>query len=207
VVPNIVMAADTLRDPALRLGDTLVAVPGERFWLLPGLADATAWTELRGGELVAVLDQLTSRCERVVVQVGSSVEDLAGLGGPDRYGLSRAALARADAVVGVAPATPTGLARFLRWLGDVRLVAVDAPLYVVVTDAPAARDRRAQVLDRLDAYGVDAASVVLTSSEPRLEAAAWNGRLLRRGQFRSAIADLARELDGYQQARNSHGQH
>ena len=205
VVPNIVMAADTLRDPTLGLADTLVPVPGERFWLLPGLADTSAWSELRGADVAAVLGQLAERSHRVVVQVGSSVEDLAGLGGPDRYGASRAALARADALVGVAPASPTGLARFLRWLGDARLVAPDAPVHVVVTDAPPARSRRAQILDRLDVYGVDAASVVLAPPEPRLEEAAWNGRLLRRGAFRSAVAGVAGQL-AVHTGRNGHGQ-
>ena len=205
VVPNIVMAADTLRDPTLALADTLVPVPGERFWLLPGLADAAAWAEVRGPDVGAVLEELARRCRHVVVQVGSSVEDLAGLGGPDRYGVSRAALARADAVVGVAPAAPTGLARFLRWLGDVRLVVGDAPLHVVVTDAPSARSRRAQILDRLQVYGVDAASVVLAPPEPRLEEAAWNGRLVRRGPFRAAVAGVARDIAAHA-GRNGHGQ-
>jgi hypothetical protein len=137
--------------------------------------------------------------------VGASVEDLAGLGGPDRYGVSRAALGRADVLVGVAPATPTGLARFLRWLGDVRLVAAEAPLHVVVTDAPSSRSRRAQILDRLEAYGVGAMSVVLVGPEPRLEDAAWDGRLLRRSPFRSAIAGMGRQLAAYP-TRNGHGE-
>src|SRR5205823_2490117 len=124
---------------------------GERFWLLAGLADATAWAEVRGGDVTAVLDVLAARCGCVVAQVGSSVEDLGGLGGPDRYGMSRGALARADVVVGVAPATPTGLAPTRRATAMANAEPTGAPRALSATEQVVAMVRATMSTRRVSA--------------------------------------------------------
>ena len=190
VLPNLRIAVDAVRDRHHRLTDALLPVPAGEFWVLGGLADPGQWAEVTPAEVAAVVDELANGCEVVVVQAAPVAEDLGGYGGPARFGITRRLLADADRVVGVAVASPTGVAQLAAWLPDVRAAAPHAPVDVVMTRAPEDRFRRAELTERLS-QDLAPASVTLLPADARVERAVWDGTLVRRGPFRRAVADLA----------------
>lgn len=192
VLPNLRIAVDAVRvrDRQHRLTDALLPVPEGRFWVLGGLADPGQWAEVTPAEVVAVVDELAEGCEVVVVQAAPAAEDLGGFGGPDRFGITRRMLGGADRIVGVAPATPTGVAQLSGWMADVRVVAPHVPVDLVLTRAPGDRFRRGELAERLQA-DLAPTSVTLLPKDPRVERAVWDGALVRRGPFRRAMSDLA----------------
>jgi MinD-like ATPase involved in chromosome partitioning or flagellar assembly len=193
VLPNLRIAVDALRSRHHRVGDALMPVPDGGFWVLGGLADPAQWAEVTPGEVAAVVDELAQGCELVVAHAAPVAEDLAGYGGPDRFGITRRLLADADAVVGVAPATPAGVTQLSAWMAEVRLVAPRVPVHVALIRAPADRFRRAELTERLTS-DLEAASVALLPDDARVERALWDGGLVRRGPFRRAVGDLAAAL-------------
>jgi MinD-like ATPase involved in chromosome partitioning or flagellar assembly len=190
VLPNLRIAVDAVRDRHHRLTDALLPVPEGRFWVLGGLADAGQWAEVTPTEVVAVVDELAEGCEVVVIQAAPAAEDLAGYGGPERFGITRRMLAGADRIIGVAPATPAGVAQLSAWMADVRVVAHDVAVDLVLTRAPEDRFRRGELVERLQA-DLAPASVTLLPHDPRVERAVWDGSLVRRGPFRKAVNALA----------------
>lgn len=190
VLPNLRIAVDAVRDRHHRLTDALLPVPAGQFWVLGGLADPGQWAEVTPAEVAAVVDELADGCEVVVVQAAPVAEDLGGYGGPARFGITRRLLADADRVVGVAVASPRGVAQLAAWLPDVRAAAPQAPVDLVMTRAPDDRFRRAELTERLQ-EDLAPASVTLLPADSRVERAVWDGTLVRRGPFRRAVTDLA----------------
>jgi hypothetical protein len=190
VLPNLRIAVDAVRDRHHRLADALLPVPEGRFWVLAGLADPAQWTELGPPEVAAVIDELADGCEVVVAHAAPVAEDLAGFGGPDRFGITRRVLAEADRVVGVGVATPAGIAQLAAWMADVRALAPHCPVDLALARAPEDRFRRAELTERLQA-DLAPASVTLLPADRRAERASWDGALLTRGPLRRAIAELA----------------
>ncbi len=193
VLPNLRIAVDAVRDRHHRLSDTLLAVPEGGFWVLGGLAEVGQWAEITPAEVAGVIDELAEGCEVVVIQAAPVVEDLSGFGGPDRFGITRRLLADADRVVGVAAATPAGVAQLASWMADVRVVASDTPIDLALTRAPADRFRRGELTERLQA-DLAPASITLLPADPRLARAVWDGALVRRGPFRKAMDELAQAI-------------
>jgi MinD-like ATPase involved in chromosome partitioning or flagellar assembly len=193
VLPNVRIAVDAVRSRHHRLTDALIPLPDGGFWVLGGLADPAQWAEVTPAEVAAVVDELAQGCELVVAHGGPVAEDLAGYGGPDRFGITRRLLADADAVVAVAPATPGGVAQLSGWMADVRLAAPGVPVHVALVRAPADRFRRAELTERLSS-DLEAASVTPLPDDARVERALWDGGLVRRGPFRRAVGDLATAL-------------
>ncbi len=102
-----------------------------RLDLVTGLPRPDRWVEVRPGALDVVLDHAAAVGD-VVVDTGFSLEDDGDLGRSlARNQMTLDALARADHVVAVGSAEPTGLARLARTLVDLRDL-VPAPVTVVV---------------------------------------------------------------------------
>ncbi len=190
VLPNVRIAVDAVRDHHHRLTDALLAVPEGGFWVLGGLADPAQWAEVTPAEVAGVVDELAEGCEVLVIQGAPVIENLAGYGGPDRFGTTRRLLGDADRVVGVATATPAGLTQLAAWMAEVRIVAGATPIDVVLTRAPDDRFRRAEVAERVRA-DLDPSSVTLLPSDDRVDRAVWDGAFVRRGPFRKAVVELA----------------
>lgn len=189
LLPNLRIAIDTMRDRAAGLGDVLLAVPAGGFWVLGGLSDPARWAEISAAEVAEVVEALADGCDSVVVQAGPMMEDLARHGGPDRYGITRRLLAMAGTIVGVGVASPTGLARLVAWVAEVRQVAPVTRLELVVTQVPPGRVRGAEITAALARTG--AGGVHLVPADPKVEAAAWDGTLAARGPFTKALGALA----------------
>lgn len=190
MLPNLPMAIDALRQRGGRLEDQLLAVTAGRFWLVGGLADPAQWIELRPRAVVDLVDELAARHHHVLTQVGPMVENLADYGG-DRFGVARAVVGDSDSIVAVGMASPVGVARLAMWLADVRLLAPDTTLHVVLTRAPKDRFRCSELLERARGLEVGEASIHLLPDDDRLERAVWNGELVKAGPFRRAVGDLA----------------
>ncbi|MDP9389221.1 MAG: hypothetical protein M3Q48_15225 [Actinomycetota bacterium] len=190
VLPNLRIAVDALRDGQRPLSDALLCVPAGGFWVLAGLADPAQWAEVHRGEVAEVIDELAAGCDMVVAHAGPFAEGPVDHAAPDRFGLTRRALADADRIIGVGVATPTGLARLTAWVADVRLVAPATPLDVVLVRAPKDGFGRAELAESLWA-DVHPASVSLLPADPRVEAAAWAGGFARPGSFTKGVAALA----------------
>ncbi|MBW3642281.1 MAG: hypothetical protein KY447_05140 [Actinobacteria bacterium] len=190
VLPNLRIAVDALRDRHRPLSDSLLGVPAGGFWILAGLADPAQWAEVHPSEVAEVIAGLADDCDVVVAHTGPIAEGPCGHGAPDRFGISRRALADADHIIGVAVATPTGLARLTAWVADVRLVAPATPLHVALARAPGDAFGRAELTDSL--WGdLHPASVSLIPADARVEAAAWAGGFARRGPFTEGVSALA----------------
>ncbi|MEW6474326.1 MAG: hypothetical protein AB1679_18900 [Actinomycetota bacterium] len=201
--PHLLTALDGLRGAAIAApdgeeGDLLDAslarplgsAPELPFDVLAGLADPRDWPLVGPDDIDAVLGLLARRWSTVVVNLGPHLEDLSRF--VDRYGPSRAALARSDHLIGVCEATPRGVLRFLDWLVDAVALVGDRPVDVIVNRAPRGGFERAEVGDALQEHaGPRLASVTFAPDDKRVSKAAWDGRLVPHGRFLRAITEAA----------------
>ena len=87
-------------------------------------------------------------------------------------------------------ASPHGVTRLLAWAVEVRAIAGDVPVVVVVNRAPAARFRRGELYAEItDSLAVH--DVVFAPHDGRVADAAWDGIAVGRGSFTRAIDPLA----------------
>lgn len=190
--PNLRAAVDTLdRDPS-QLGSILHQV-ADGVGVLPGLSSPRNWVEHRPADARDVVRGLAHVRDRVVVNVGSCVEDLHAAGGPSRYGLSRRIMADADAHVVVASPTPAGLTRLLEWLADLRVLRPDALAHVVFNRMVGDEYRRGELVDEL-ARTVVPAGVWFVPHDPRVIESSWTGDLVPDGPFTRAAALLTEQV-------------
>jgi MinD-like ATPase involved in chromosome partitioning or flagellar assembly len=113
----------------------LARTVGEDLRVLTGLPRADRWAEVRPAAFAEILDAAATLEPWVVVDVGFSLEEEAVDPfevGPQRNGMTLAALERADQVTVVGAADPVGLARLARALVDLRDHLSDAAVHVVV---------------------------------------------------------------------------
>lgn len=191
--PNLRAAVDAVEQEGPALDDLLLPVDGEAFRVLPGLSTPRDWSMLRAPEAVHTIRTVAEGGRHVVVNAGHRVEDLTRGGGPARYALSRLVLGAADTLVSVGLATPVALARLVEWVADVRALAADTPLHVVMNRAPGAAFKRSEVADELG-RALLPASLAFLPSDPRVEVAAWAATVPRRGPFARAVAATAAGL-------------
>lgn len=198
-IPNIRTAIDALVHGAGQLADTLVPVPAGGFSVLAGLVNPADWAQVRAPEAADVAAELKGTHAHVVVNVGPFLEDLTRLGGPDRFGLTRAMIGGADALIGVGVASPVGVARLLSWVGDAVGLAPGKPLHLAVNKAPgkgpAARFVRAEVEAELR-RSYEPASLHFLPYDESVERAAWRGELVSPGPFTKAMGDLVQAAAG-----------
>jgi MinD-like ATPase involved in chromosome partitioning or flagellar assembly len=191
--PNIRAAVDALEHRLTRLADVLVPVPDGRFAMLPGLSSPRSWPELRSTEVTDVIGALATIRRHVIVNAGHRVEDLRGMGGPPRHGVTRSAIGMADTVVGVTHPTPVGLARLLEWLAEVRSVTAITSIHIVFNRAPASTFKHAELVAELSRTFTPA-SVWFVPTDPRVESAAWSGDLVPSGPFTKAVEAAAHTI-------------
>jgi hypothetical protein len=188
IEPNLRTAVDAVEYGMGELADALRDVPGASFTVLCGLPNVAAWSQLRPGEVLDVLDALLDRSPTVVVNVASRVEDLVVGVGRTRYGVTRAALGRGGTLIGVGSGTPVGVTRLLGWVAEVRALT-DAPLHLVVNESPVDAFRRAEIADEIHRTHPPAGLWFVPHDE-KVGAAAWAGELVAPGAFTRAVAGL-----------------
>jgi MinD-like ATPase involved in chromosome partitioning or flagellar assembly len=157
--------------------------------VLAGMPNARAWTQVRPGEVVRVIDHLGAGCDVVVADGAGLLDEVGGSGGRGRYATARGLVVEADALVVVCDASPHGVTRMLAWVVDARALAPDAPLVVVANRAPGARFRRGELFEEItDTLG--AVDIVFAPYDGRVADAAWEGRVASRGAFVRAMEQV-----------------
>ncbi|MGQ0805148.1 MAG: hypothetical protein ACT4PI_14960 [Actinomycetota bacterium] len=189
IEPNLRTAVDAVEYGMGELSSALVAAPGGSFPVLCGLPNVAAWSQVRPGEVLDVVEALARTHQTIVVNVASRVEDLVVGGGRTRYGITRSTLGRASALVGVGLGTPVGVTRLLGWVADVRALT-DAPLHLVVNESPVDGFRRAEIADEIHRT-YPPIGLWFVPHDDKVSAAAWAGGLVAPGAFTRAIAGLA----------------
>lgn len=187
--PNIRTAIDVVEHWSGQLADTVVRVAGGGFDVCCGLPNVHDWSELRPGEVVDVLTELAAVHRHVVVNVGHRLDDVGGVGVTSRYGVTRAVLAAADTVVGVAAPTPVGLARYLDWVADVRALT-RRPIHAVVDRAPSSAFVRGELEEELRRT-YSPPTLTFVPDDRRVRDAAWSGALVAPGPFTKAMRRVA----------------
>ena len=159
------------------------------FQVIAGLASRDDWSLLRADETITLLDELTQRYTHVIAKVGSNLEELPAT---PRYEVSRQVVKRADRVIGVANASPTGLLHFVDWLVDAVTLADNTVVDVVLNQAPANPSRCSQLHDELlNITGDRLNSITFVPSDRRVERAAWDATTIAKGPFLRHLAALA----------------
>lgn len=183
--PNIRTAIDVVQHWSGQLAESLLPVPNGGFEVVCGLPNAHDWSEVRPGELVDVIEELARMRTHVIVNIGHRIEDLSNGLGPSRYGVSRTLLEVADAVVGVAAPTPIGLARYLDWIADVR-VLTRVPIRTVVNRAPSSSFKRGEIEEELRRT-YSPPTLVFLPDDKRVAEAEWAGSVVGAGPFTKAL--------------------
>lgn len=199
--PHIVTAVEALRGERLSLDGPEVnelaaclarSVVGERtlpFDVIVGLASRDDWSLLRPDDAASLVEELGARWPLVVARLGSNLEDLSRHG--NRFEVSRTVVKRATRILGVCDGTSVGVLRFLDWLVDVVSLAGDTPIDLVVNRCPSSSSARAQLLQQLrEIAGPRIGDVVMCKRDSRVERAAWDGALVRRGPFLKTLGSL-----------------
>ena len=141
-----------------RLAST-IETAGGALEVLGGLNRPSRWPELSAPRLRAALTASREWVDRVVVDVAASFdaddEVTWDLEGPRRFAATTTVLREADEIVAVASADPLGMARFLRDHAELRSIAEDTPVRVIVNrvrPGPLGIDARGQVRRTLERF-------------------------------------------------------
>lgn len=198
--PHVLTAAERLAasDPDAVLSavaDLPASIP---FDVIVGLPSPRDWDRLMADDVAAIISACSDEWGRVVVATGPIIEDMQRWA--DRFGVSRHALAAADAVVGCCEPSPRGVLRFTDWGADVRDLRDD--LHVVVNKVSRSRWMAAEVRGQLaDVGGAFMHDITELPLDRRVVAAEWDGQLVARGPFTKAVARLASSIDSHLVAR------
>lgn len=192
IEPNLRSAVDAVEFGLGALSDAIRVVGHGGFPVVAGLPNPASWSQVRPGEVIRVARELARRHDHVIVDVAAPLEDVGG-GSRARYAIARSLLAEADALVAVGCASPVGVARLIGWVAEARVLAPDAPVHVVVNRAPADAFRRGEIAEEI-ARTIPPASLSFVPTDRRVEAAAWEGSIMRRGPFVRAVAGVAAHL-------------
>jgi MinD-like ATPase involved in chromosome partitioning or flagellar assembly len=193
LTPNIRTAAEILFHGAGQLTEVVTPVPAAGFDALPGLGHPNDWHQLRPAEAVEVVKDLARAADQVIVNVGPHLEDLTEVGGPDRFGVARAVVRMAGTVVAVASPTPVGITRLLDWLADLKHTAPRRAAHIIVNKAPEGAFAQSEIAGEIRRTFVPA-TLHFVPFDPKVEAAAWRGDLVKAGPFVKAVGHAARPL-------------
>jgi MinD-like ATPase involved in chromosome partitioning or flagellar assembly len=187
--PNIRTAIDALHNRVGQIDEVLIEVPAGGFDVLGGVANRRDWFELRPGDVTEVVLELAQRRRHVIVNVSSRLEDLPAIGGPPRYGVSRAMVALADVVILVASGTPLGVTRVFDWIAEAQTLIEATPLIVVFNGFRGGAYETAEIEEELRSV-YQPKSIVFVPFDGQLTHASWQGVLPKRGPFSKAMDHL-----------------
>jgi MinD-like ATPase involved in chromosome partitioning or flagellar assembly len=174
--PNIRTALDHALHRIDRLEDAIHVI--DRLSVIGGRADGGAGADIARSDYSMLLDALGTRYQVIVADLGPLGE------------ANRALLREFDTLIVVGTPNPVGIARLIRTLDLVGDVVPGMSRLVVVNGGPADAYKRSEVVGEIRRAAPDVAVVALPR-EPRIEQAAWDGELIRRGRFSKAVEDMA----------------
>ena len=190
VHPNLRTAIDAVHNGSGDLADALIRVPSGDFEVMGGLANRRDWFELRPVDVSETVLELARVRDLVIINVSSRLEDLPALGGPARYGVTRAMLALADVVVLVAGPTPIGVARVLDWIAEAKPLIEATPLFVAFNSFNGGTFKAAEIEAELRQV-YQPGSIIFIPHDRGLVHATWQGTVPNRGPFVKALEHLA----------------
>jgi MinD-like ATPase involved in chromosome partitioning or flagellar assembly len=188
--PNIRTAVDAVQHGSGDLEHTLTRHSGMGIEVLCGLPNPRDWFELRAGEVAEVVLELSRSRPQVVVNAGPRVDDLPDLGGPARFGVTRAVLGLCDALVLVGVATPIGARRIVDWLADAQTLLAGTPVHLFVNQYPGGSFAISELEVELRRT-ISPASVTVAPYDKRVARATWEGDPVARGPFMKSVNRLA----------------
>lgn len=191
--PNLCDAVDAVEHGRGDLPASLRTIGRGGPEVLVGLGRADAWSQVRPGEVCRVVARLAADAGYVVADGAGPLDDLHTGLGRSRYATARALVIEATACVGVFEPAPTGIARILEWVAQVRGLAPEVPVLLAANRAPGDRFRRREVVAALTDV-IPGAPVVFLPTDPRVAEAAWAGIPVTGGPFARSVAVLADEV-------------
>jgi hypothetical protein len=146
--------------------------------------------------LHTVVQAALDRYHHVVVEIGPLVlEPSPGL---DRFAAGRSLLARADQVIVMAGADPEAVVQLGEWKAAARTLTVTAPCAALFGRIPRGKYEASHLRASLEATtGSQAGHFVhidFLPEDPHVARARWNGEMITRGRWFTAIAQIAHQL-------------
>lgn len=193
IEPNLRTAIDSVEHGRGELDRCVVSEAASGLRVVSGLPNATAWAQVRPGEVLRVVDRLADSTAIVVVDGAGTLEDVGTGTVRSRFATARAVVGEAHTVVAVCDASPHGVTRLLSWAVEAFSLAPAASFVVVVNRAPEARFRRGELYEEITT-SMPAVEVRFVPGDARVGDAAWNGTTVHRGPFTRALDEVARRV-------------
>jgi hypothetical protein len=148
--------------------------------------------------LFALVDAALGRYDHVVVEIGPLV--LESSPGLDRFAAGRNLLARADQVIVMAGADPEAVVQLGEWKAAARTLKVTAPCWAIFGRIPKGNYEASHLRASLEATtGSEAghfAHIDFLPDDPHVARARWNGEVVTRGRWFTAVAQIAHQFAG-----------
>ncbi len=193
VEPNLRTAIDAVEHGRGDLDRCLLVEPSSRLRVVAGLPNASAWSQVRPGEIVRVVDRLSDDADWIVTDGAGALEEVGTATSRGRFASARTMVAEADVLVAVCDPSPNGFGRLLSWVVEAIALAPTASLFVAANRAPDTRFRRGEIYEELTA-SLPLVDVTFVPTDRRVGDAAWNGTTVGSGPFTRAVAELARRV-------------
>ncbi|MEX1210461.1 MAG: hypothetical protein WEA35_06250 [Candidatus Nanopelagicales bacterium] len=172
-----------------------------RLRVLTGIPRASRWAELRPSALTRLWEACRNTTGLTVVDAGFGLECdeemLHDTRTPRRHASTLTAIAAADVVVAVGTADPVGMERLLAGLEDLRRLAPDAQVEVIVTRlrrSALGRDPEGQVREALRHHARVTEVTCVPDDRAAFDACLREGRTLAEVAARSASRGVLREF-------------
>jgi MinD-like ATPase involved in chromosome partitioning or flagellar assembly len=191
--PNLRTAVDACAHGIGTLDECVVPITADRERRLGAVA---------GHPSAIAAAQVTPQDVLDVVATARQHHDLVVIDLEERSRTAVSVTGVADAIVGVAHASPVGVVRALEWLVDVVGARPAVPLHLLVNHAPRSPFRQEQIRAEITRT-VQPLSVVWCPHDRAVDVAAWDGVTVARGAFRSACARAGALLDPVPRTRRS----
>lgn len=186
--PNLNTAIDVVGRRSGTIAQALVLVEEGGFDLLVGLEHPKHWADLHPGEVADVLERLRLIRRHVVVNIGSSLEDLPGAAAT-RHAVARRLVASADRIVVAAEPSAIGIQGLCRWAADVSELN-DLGRVHVAYNRSRSRELSEQV-ERETRRSFSPGGISHLPEDPKVGRARWSAELVRGGPFAKAVHQLA----------------
>ncbi len=184
--PNLRTAIDLVHHRSEPVEEVVHTVAGVQ--LVAGLASGDDWAQLHAGEVEAVLEELATRHDPVIVNVSAGIEPPQR--GEGRFGLARGIIGRGDIVMAVGSPTPVGVTRLVRWVQEAVALAPHAGFVALLNQARRSPFQRAEVAAEVE-RALGGVPFEFLPHDVRVAEAAWTGGVPGRGPFRRAVARAA----------------
>lgn len=172
-----------------------------RLRVLTGIGRASRWAELRPSALTSLWQMCRSTPGVTVVDAGFGLECdeelLHDTRSPRRHSATLTAAAAADAIVAVGTGDPIGIERLITGLEDMRRLAPDTPLHVVVTRVRRTvlgRDPEGQIREALRLHSGVVDVTCIPEDRQAYDACLREGRTLGEIAPRSAARGILRDF-------------